>query len=524
MDRMIRVKVDGHHLTKDNRRAGIQHEANAAVLRIEFDPGWDGFAKKITFWNADRKHPVERVLTADLLEDRMGDTRIYRCPIPGEAMEEAGELTFIIDGYVGGKRQRSISDTLKVEAAPFIDKAGEPSDPTPSQAEQLQAQVEALLGDIRAEAVRAEEARMVAERARDAAIAIIGGQLGPESFLADKADLVNGKVPVAQLPEMNYAPSTHAIRHKAGGADPLTAADVGAVPALAVYYTAEQEKSADDLTVPLALVPVSTTVNKELHAICGGVFAYVRTNFYISATTTSRRMQVGYSYNAAVPKIAFRIYGANGWTPWRAIADTDYAVKKTGDIMTGNLDVRHGSDPSLFATNTNTGRIARLVSYADSSVRLENHKDGRNYAGIEVKPEADDPTSIARLVTLKDGVWKPYDLLHTGNLHLLDSLVGSAKVKVGSYLGTGAYGGTTPNAVELDFEPDMFLVQDAGMNGAMVWGLWIRGCLMFMSPSTTYASFVQDSGKTFKWASTASAAGQFNSSGTAYGYMAIKFG
>lgn len=207
---MIRVKVDGHHLTKDNRRAGIQHEANAAVLRIEFDPGWDGFAKKITFWNADMKHPVERVLTADLLEDMLTSTRIYRCPIPGEAMEEAGELTFIIDGYVNGKRVRSITGMLEVVAAPYIDKAGEPSDPTPSQAEQLQAQVEALLGDIRTEAVRAEEARMVAERARDAAIAIIGGQLGPESFLNGKADLVNGKVPVAQLPK-------------------LTAEDVGAV-------------------------------------------------------------------------------------------------------------------------------------------------------------------------------------------------------------------------------------------------------------------------------------------------------
>jgi hypothetical protein len=62
------------------------------------------------------------------------------------------------------------------------------------------------------------------------------------------------------------------------------------------------------------------------------------------------------------------------------------------------------------------------------------------------------------------------------------------------------------------------------MNGAMVWGMWIRGCLMFMSYTNTYSSFVQDSGRNFKWASTVSAAGQFNSSGVAYGYMAIKFG
>lgn len=499
MDRMIRVKVDGHHLTKDNRRAGIQHEANAAVLRIEFDPGWDGFAKKITFWNADGKHPVERVLTADLLEDRMGDTRIYRCPIPGEAMEEAGELTFIIDGYVGGKRQRSISDTLKVEAAPFIDKAGEPSDPTPSQAEQLQAQVEALLGDIRAEAVRAEEARMVAERARDAAIAIIGGQLGPESFLANKADLVNGKVPVGQLPE-------------------LTAEDIGAVT-----WDNEVIGAVDILAWAVARqAPTTTAATPD--TLNMPYPDYWTVDLKVSALGAWKRLVVRL---ASVSKMDVRErYFINGaWGEWRQIADTDYAVKKTGDVMSGNFAVAHSTDPSIHAGHTGTGRLARIVSYGDSSVRLENHKDGLNYAGIEVKPEADDPTSLARLVVLKDGVWKPYDLLHTGNLHLLDSLLGGgAKVKVGSYTGSGIYGGTSPNAIQLDFEPDMVLVQDAGMSGATVWGIWIRGCLMFMSPNTTYSAFVQDSGKDFKWASTASAAGQYNSSGVPYGYLAISFG
>ena len=513
MDRTIRVKVDGHHLTKDNRRAGIQHEANAAVLRIEFDPGWDGFAKKVTFWNADMKHPVERVLTADLLEDMLTSTRVYRCSIPGEAMEEAGELTFIIDGYVNGKRVRSITGMLEVVEAPYIDKAGEPSDPTPSQAEQLQAQVEALLGDIRAEAVRAEEARMVAERARDAAIAIIGGQLGPESFLANKADLVNGKLPVAQLPG-------HASLHKAGGSDPLTAADVGALPAINAKSAAF---NMDTVIKGGVHYGIYDTGSETL----GTPFKYGVTNLAASivfsyANSADYGIQVAYASGGGMFLRSMVRGTINGWVP---VSIAGSSVSKTGDTMSGNLEIAHGTDPSVYASNTGTKRKARVVSYADSSVRLENHKDGRNYAGIEVKPEADDPTSIARLVTMKDGVWKPYDLIHTGNLHLLNSLLGGgAKVKVGSYLGSGTYGGTSPNIVELDFEPDMFLVQDAGMNGATVWGLWIRGCLMFMSPNNTYASFAQDSGKTFKWASTASAAGQFNSSGTAYGYMAIKFG
>ena len=167
LDRIIEVKVNGNYLTKDNKQAGVQHEANATALRIEFDAGWDGFAKKVTFWDANGLNPVERTLTADLLEDITASTRIYLCPIPGEAMAESGECTFIIDGYVDGKRQRSISDTLIVLDAPFIEQADQPADPTPTQAEQLQVQIDTLLEDMAAEATTAVNAAATATEAAD---------------------------------------------------------------------------------------------------------------------------------------------------------------------------------------------------------------------------------------------------------------------------------------------------------------------------------------------------------------------
>ena len=71
MDRMIEVKVSGDYLTKDNQNAGVQHEANVTALRIAFDESWDGFAKKVTWWDAKGANPVERTLTADLLEDML---------------------------------------------------------------------------------------------------------------------------------------------------------------------------------------------------------------------------------------------------------------------------------------------------------------------------------------------------------------------------------------------------------------------------------------------------------------------
>lgn len=148
IDRRIEVKVSGIYLEKDNRNAGVQHEGNVTELRIEFDAGWDEFAKTVTFWNALMANPVKRVLTADLLEDVKTSTRAYIIPIPPEAMTEDGMMSFVIDGFVEGKRKRSVKGELNVLPAPYAEDAEDPTDPTPSQAEQLQVQIDTFKDDL----------------------------------------------------------------------------------------------------------------------------------------------------------------------------------------------------------------------------------------------------------------------------------------------------------------------------------------------------------------------------------------
>jgi len=162
LDRLIEIKVSGSHLSKDNLYAGVQGESNATAMRIEFDESWDGYAKTVVFWNARGENPVKRTLTADLLEDITQSSRIYLCAIPGEPLEEGGECTIIIDGYAEGKRPRSVPAKLKVRPAPDSDRAGEPVDPTPTQAEQLQKQIDGLMGDIQAQAIIAHDAATAA--------------------------------------------------------------------------------------------------------------------------------------------------------------------------------------------------------------------------------------------------------------------------------------------------------------------------------------------------------------------------
>ncbi|MBO7739442.1 MAG: hypothetical protein J6S18_03640 [Oscillospiraceae bacterium] len=166
MDRVIEVKINGNHLSKDNNLAGVQGEANATYLRIEFDEGWDGYAKTLLWLDARGEKTTGRILTADLLEDLAESTRTYLAPIPGEALAEWGDILFAVDGYINGKRQKSAYGKLRVKPG---DEFAVLEDVTPSQAEQLQVQIDSILGDMQEQARRAEVAAEEAVAAQSAA-------------------------------------------------------------------------------------------------------------------------------------------------------------------------------------------------------------------------------------------------------------------------------------------------------------------------------------------------------------------
>jgi len=187
MDRIIEIKVGGNYLSKDNKVAGVRGEGNVTNLRITFAEDWDNYAKKITFWNARGLNPVERILTTDLLENIEENTRIYIVPIPAEPMEETGMFTFVIEGYLDGKRQKCVPDKLEVKDAPIV--AGEPIDPTPTQAEQLQVQIDGIKGTIQSSI----EAEKVAVKAKEDAVK------AKEDAVKAKEDAVEAKEDIQNM-------------------------------------------------------------------------------------------------------------------------------------------------------------------------------------------------------------------------------------------------------------------------------------------------------------------------------------
>ncbi len=172
MDEIINISVNGNSLKKDYNCAGVQGESNSTKLRITFSQNWDGYGKIITFWNAFGQNPVQIQIGSNLLENIEVSQRIYIVPIPGEAMTASGENTFVIQGYIEGRIRRTVEGKLKVLPSRQADNAGEPEDPTPTQAEQLRTELDAILNDIasaKAGAEAAEKAETSATEAKEAA-------------------------------------------------------------------------------------------------------------------------------------------------------------------------------------------------------------------------------------------------------------------------------------------------------------------------------------------------------------------
>ena len=209
MDRIINIKVSGHHLSKDNNNAGARGEGNVTILRITFDANWYTFTKTMTFWDALGANPVKRVITTDLLDSVVGEVETYLVPIPPEPMMIAGKLMFVIDGYTDDKRQRSVADELVVEDSPII--ASEPIPPTPTEIEQLQKQINTNINNIYQAAQAMNEAIQAKNQANTSATEAKVAAKVAENFATEAEQNKNMGVEYANLAAEHASSALDAI-------------------------------------------------------------------------------------------------------------------------------------------------------------------------------------------------------------------------------------------------------------------------------------------------------------------------
>ena len=174
MTRTIPLKIQNEYIAGDKVLIGAAGSHNDVVLRMEFSPMWDGLAKTVQFCDALGENTVEVLLAAQMLES--GTTNVYLVPVPNGAKKYAGDMALAIKGAEasGGKEARAttaVYGTFTVGESKWSGSAETEQDVPPTQAAQMQTQIEAIIGtiaDARSAAEDAEKAKMPPNKVKSA--------------------------------------------------------------------------------------------------------------------------------------------------------------------------------------------------------------------------------------------------------------------------------------------------------------------------------------------------------------------
>lgn len=149
MDRTININVNGEFVKKDNKNAGVQGEANATKLHITMSADWEQYSKRIIWRDPLGEKPVAVVLynsVKDLAAKK--DPLVFDTPIPAEPLSLPGWCSFTIEGYKEAEPSAvsiTVTDYLLVKEN---DTYTAPKEPTPTQAQQLQTEIDKIVPQV----------------------------------------------------------------------------------------------------------------------------------------------------------------------------------------------------------------------------------------------------------------------------------------------------------------------------------------------------------------------------------------
>ena len=192
MTRTIPLKIQNEYIAGEKVLIGAAGSHNDVVLRMEFSPLWEGLTKTVQFRDALGEKTIETLLTADLLEKN--STTVYMVPVPNGAKKYAGEMTLAVKGAAvsGDKETRAttaVHGAFTVGESKWDTSAETEQDVPPTQAEQLQRQIDAVLGKINGAAASANAAAASAQSAAESAetATAAAGSIGNAAAAAAKS-------------------------------------------------------------------------------------------------------------------------------------------------------------------------------------------------------------------------------------------------------------------------------------------------------------------------------------------------
>ena len=167
--RIIRLAVRGDYIIGAGAEIGAAGSHDEVILELDFraSPVWHGLAKKAVFYDALGQTPTTILLTTDLLAD--GQTEVYCLPVPYAAKTAAGDCFLTLEGAViegsgetASEKVRIVTGEATFQVLPSKRYLTDPAPVTPTQAEQLQAEIDDIKDTI-ADAKTAAAAAAVSE-------------------------------------------------------------------------------------------------------------------------------------------------------------------------------------------------------------------------------------------------------------------------------------------------------------------------------------------------------------------------
>ncbi len=198
MNRIISLSVEDMYIKYTGEAFGATGSHNAVTLRMTFGPAWEGTAKTAYFTDALGNASVALVLGLDTLVDGA-----YEVDVPSEALKTAGVATITIKGVLvsGETTTKAITTAaghFRVLDSELPDSAGNAGTITPSDKEQLQAEIAGMEALFTTAKAAAEAAAANAKTSETAAAGSASQANTAAAAAAESVKRAAEQIPLAQ--------------------------------------------------------------------------------------------------------------------------------------------------------------------------------------------------------------------------------------------------------------------------------------------------------------------------------------
>lgn len=145
---IVKLQISNEYIQGSGVSVGAVGSHDDVLMEMDFRPSavWAGTTRRAIFANALGENRTVIVLTTNLLEE--GQCEIYLVPVPQQAKDVAGECFLTVEGFVtdgsGKEIVRCVTEEARFRVLPSKLYTNDSAPVTPSQAEQLQAEIDSI--------------------------------------------------------------------------------------------------------------------------------------------------------------------------------------------------------------------------------------------------------------------------------------------------------------------------------------------------------------------------------------------